>query len=214
MRNAAASLIIVLMIIATPFAIVFSSQVDTEASVNMSTPMVECKELRIGQEIKIRCSADGKEVLNETIRIPAATPEPPTIPSPPAQNPSPTPQPQPSPGPTKNATLPTPAPEATRAPETPAATPRETAEEPLQTVSPGPRQTPSPTATIEPPPVDDTVLSIPEIELDIAEAVGIGTLGLLLLTGLFLLGMYAGYYMGYKDSDKAEAKFYKSLLRR
>lgn len=42
--------------------------------------------------------------------------------------------------------------------------------------------------------------------------VGIGIL--LALAALILLGMYGGYYLGYKDKDKKEAKFLRALLNK
>lgn len=80
------------------------------------------------------------------------------------------------------------------------------------TVTPAPRQGEDEPATIELTPEDDAVVKIPETNLGPAEAAGVGTLAILIVAGLILLGMYAGYYMGYKDSDKAEAQFYRSLL--
>lgn len=67
-------------------------------------------------------------------------------------------------------------------------------------------------ATIEPD--DDGGVTLPEVDLSTGQAIGLGVLGVLGLVFIVLLGMYAGYYMGYKDSDKAEAKFLTSLLRK
>lgn len=61
---------------------------------------------------------------------------------------------------------------------------------------------------------DDTVLSFPKIDLSTPEAVGFGTLALVIIAGLILLGMYGGYYLGFKDSDNKEMKFLRSLLRK
>lgn len=93
------------------------------------------------------------------------------------------------------------------------------------TPEPAPRETVAVTITPQPEPSgqDDTqgdtiepeeepAVVIPEIELSTPEAVGLGTLSILGLALLILLGMWLGYYLGYKDSDKAEAKFYRALL--
>jgi len=104
--------------------------------------------------------------------------------------------------------------------------PVETITAPAQTVTTTPNAGPTSTVTItaEPsrqpateggtigPDNNDTVLTFPKIELSTPEVVGlgIGTVALMML--LIILGMWAGYYLGYKDSDKAEARFLKSLL--
>ena len=41
--------------------------------------------------------------------------------------------------------------------------------------------------------------------------VGIGVITTIIIAGLLLLAMYGGYILGYKDSDKANAKFLSSL---
>jgi hypothetical protein len=68
------------------------------------------------------------------------------------------------------------------------------------TVTATPRQDPSPSGTVDP---DSGVLSnIPPTV--VKTGVGLGIIALLAL--LILLGMYGGYYIGYRDSDKADAK--------
>jgi hypothetical protein len=41
---------------------------------------------------------------------------------------------------------------------------------------------------------------------------GIGLLTLLALIGLILLGMYAGYILGYKDKERKDTDFMRALL--
>lgn len=76
-------------------------------------------------------------------------------------------------------------------------------------------QTPKPDGTIEmPPPKEKGDFTIPEVQLSTPQAVGLTTAAVLLIVLFLLLGMYAGYYLGYKDSDKAEAKFIRAVLRK
>lgn len=81
------------------------------------------------------------------------------------------------------------------------------------TVTSTPRQTGTKGATIEPAPNDGGV-TIPETRLNKIQTIGVGTLAVIIVAGLIILGMYGGYYLGYKDSDKAEAKFLRAMLRK
>ena len=76
------------------------------------------------------------------------------------------------------------------------------------TVTATPRQ-PEPTSgTLDP---DSGVLdSVPPVV--VKAGVGVGIIALLAV--LILLGMYGGYYIGYKDSDKADANFFRALLNK
>jgi hypothetical protein len=48
-------------------------------------------------------------------------------------------------------------------------------------------------------------------KITVAE-VGLGIVATLILMGLFLVGMYAGYVMGYKDKERKDTHFMRSLL--
>lgn len=56
---------------------------------------------------------------------------------------------------------------------------------------------------------DTPSINLPDIT--IGQAVGIGTLALLGLVGLMLLGMFFGYGLGWKDRDRKEKQFLASL---
>jgi hypothetical protein len=83
-----------------------------------------------------------------------------------------------------------------------------------ETVTAEPTGQPATTpGTIEPTPSDDLRPQIfPEVDLGTPGAVGLGFFSILLISTLILIGMYAGYYLGYKDGDKEEAKFLRALL--
>jgi hypothetical protein len=81
-----------------------------------------------------------------------------------------------------------------------------------ETVSPSPRQEPTTPATIDP---SDSIVTIPNIPFvplppKVEAGIGIVLLGALLI----ILGLFSGYYLGYKDAEKNEARFLKSLLNR
>jgi hypothetical protein len=69
-------------------------------------------------------------------------------------------------------------------------------------------------ATIGPSELPQPVIHLPAITINGPTAVGIGIFTIAIFVGLIVLGLWFGYYMGYKDSDKAEAKFLRALLRR
>lgn len=56
----------------------------------------------------------------------------------------------------------------------------------------------------------------PDVDLDDGEVTiveaGLGTLALLALMALILVGMYAGYYLGYKDKEQKDTDFMRALL--
>lgn len=58
---------------------------------------------------------------------------------------------------------------------------------------------------------DNPFVRLPSVSLDKPEAVGVGLAGLLGLMALILAGLYAGYYLGYKDSDRENASFMQAL---
>lgn len=58
---------------------------------------------------------------------------------------------------------------------------------------------------------DNPFVRLPSVTLNKPEAVGIGLAGLLGLMALILAGLYAGYYLGYKDSDRENASFMQAL---
>lgn len=186
--------------------------------------LVSCTDTKIGQQIRINCVAAGVLVLSTTIplptiQLPGATitlpnqtetvtvrPEPITVPGP-TTTVTKTTQPNVEPriiqGPTRTVT-------ASQTVTGPTATSTATV-----TATPTPsRQPVSDGDTMESPDEEDSVVVIPELDLSFPEAVGLGLLSVLAIALLILLGMYSGYYIGYKDSEKQEAKFLRSLLRR
>jgi hypothetical protein len=81
----------------------------------------------------------------------------------------------------------------------------------------GGRQEPSDSATLDTGNPGPTI-SIPDIDLSTPKGAALGTLAILALAGLILLGLWGGYYLGYKDRVKREAEdeasFIKALLNR
>lgn len=51
----------------------------------------------------------------------------------------------------------------------------------------------------------------PPIHLSTPAAVGLGTLTIIILCVLLLLALYGGYMLGYKDSDRQNARFLRAL---
>lgn len=76
--------------------------------------------------------------------------------------------------------------------------------------SPTTRQDPSPDGTIVPDKKTDSV-DLGDGKTTKTE-VGLGILGILVLIGLALLAMWAGYTLGYKDKERKDTNFLRALL--
>jgi phage baseplate assembly protein gpV len=87
----------------------------------------------------------------------------------------------------------------------------------VSTSESGGRQEPSGSATLDSGNPGPTI-NLPDIDLSTPKGIALGTLTVMALAGLILLGLWTGYYMGYKDRVAHEAKdevsFIKSLLNR
>jgi virulence-associated protein VagC len=235
----ASLLVLLVLFVAVGFAASTNFTEDAQAAPAAQPALVNCTDLNIGQQIRIRCTAAGVVVLDTVIDLPVVTLPPVTLPPAPPVTITP---------PRATATVRVPQPQATvtetvRVPveiqlpggtttiirpgegRTVTAQPRPNAPEtvtasalpaPTQTVTLAPERSRQPATegdTIDPG-NDNPDLRIPEVELDAPEAAALGLGVLAIIAALIVLGMWAGYYMGYKDSDKAEAKFLKSLLGR
>jgi hypothetical protein len=210
MRHAVISVFMVMLLVLGPVAFINL----TGNSQAQATEAVTCTQIKVGTQIKLNCTAAGIVVLHEVINLPSVTVpgNPITIRTPghttTVRVPGPT-QTITAPGAittsTDTTTITQPAQTATVRVPGPTATQ-------TTTVTAAPRQTATDSATIDPTPDDSTGIDVPGTNLSPPEAVGIGTLAIIAVACLILLGMYIGYYMGYKDSDKAEAQFYRSLL--
>lgn len=215
----------VMLLVAAPVALIGSTQSNEAVATPVAqADLVSCTDVRVGQSIRIKCTAAGVIVLDETIPLPVVPGDPVTIKVPLPQetvtvrNPVPGPtqtvtEPGTNNGPTATVTIRDPAQPGETVTVRPNGGPVPTVTE-TTTVTPDPRQDGTEDATIDSAPEEDAAVTLPEINLSPPEAVGLGTLALLLIAGLILLGMYAGYYLGYKDSEKREAKFIRSILGR
>jgi hypothetical protein len=76
----------------------------------------------------------------------------------------------------------------------------------VTTVTATTRQDPAPSDTVDPGSGPFDAIPPPVVKA----GVGLGIVAALAV--LILIGMYAGYYIGYKDSEKAEANFFRALL--
>lgn len=109
-------------------------------------------------------------------------------------------------GPTSNVTVSTTETTTARPSDGPTQTVTEQTE---TTVTASPTRQPEPDdgkVEPEPPAVD-----LGDGKTTIVEA-GLGVLSLLALVGLILLGLYAGYVLGYKDRENKDTKFMRALL--
>lgn len=220
MRAISLAIVAFMMFVMIPLAALSNTAPEaTAAPVAQQAPVVTCTQARISlKQVRITCSALGVVVLNSVIDLPSVqvTLPPVTVTLPGAtatvRVPGPTVKVPGPPGPTATVTQIVPgAPGATitRAPQTVTASPTATVTE-NPTVSPSGQPT-TDGGTIGPD-SNDTVLTFPKVELNTPEAVGLGIGAILFLMLLILLGMWAGYYLGYKDSEKNEANFLKTLL--
>jgi hypothetical protein len=228
MKHSIIAVLLVFLLVLAPVG-VFMANNSPEAQAAPATsaePVINCTDIKIGQQVRIKCTAAGIVVLNTVVdlpvvQLPGATIKLPgeteTITKGPTKTITATPGNN-EPGATVTITKPAqPGPTTTLRPNgqpVPMVT-KTTTETQTTTVTATPSATATTGGTIDPrTDKDDGVIQIPETTLDAPEAVGIGTLAVFLMALLILLGMYAGYYMGYKDSEKAEADFFRSLLRK
>lgn len=205
-----------------PSARVPTETVDIEECYSIRQPGISIKFECVDKDGAIipnsRITLDPDDIKTEFIPGPTVTVRPPPPPAPPRATVTVTERPRVVPQPPRETITVTPAPRTV-------------------TITPEPRIVPGPTETVtetpapdtpdrtrqpdtnrgtinedEPIPDADHALTFPQWSVSAPEAVGLGTLSILLLMLLILVGMWLGYYMGYKDSDKADAKFLRSLL--
>ena len=214
MKRITAAFLIILLLMACLLA-------GADANRANAADPVECT-VRVGNVI---CVAAGVTILNQPLNLPTVQVTVPgptvTLPPPPRATvtntvtvPGPTVTAPAAPGATQTITEPgsvttiTTGPTAgpTRLPgATQSVTETATA---VTTVTATPRQDPSPSGTLDPD--SGTIFNLPAPI--VKTGVGFGIVSLLAL--LILLGMYGGYILGYKDSDKADANFFRALLNK
>lgn len=127
------------------------------------------------------------------------------------------------PGPTETVTdtVRVPGPTATTTVSEPSGTETIYLQSPTETVTKTPEAIPAPTVTetvtntvtkeveVDKPQPDGVLFDPPP--LTVPGAVGYSVLALLLMCGLILLGLWLGYILGYKDSEREERKFLEAL---
>ncbi len=220
-----ARVIAILTVLVMMFTLIPMAAASNSAPPDAPEPVVNCTSLRVGLDrVEIKCTAAGIVVLDTTVALPPG----PTITLPPIL------------GPTKTVTVEVPGPRETRTIEVEVPGPTQTVTAPAATetvvqsgptsqatvtasgptsqttatttVTTDPGQEPSEAGTMDPEP-SDPVISIP-LPDDPLEAAALGTGALLILAALILLGLYLGYYLGYRDSNSKNANFMRALLNR
>lgn len=168
-----------------------------------------------------------------TVTAPPVTQPPATVTLPPVTLPPLPAITQIIPGPTKTATVTVPGPTSTTTVEQPGGTETIYLQGPTQTQTvAGPTVTKTANATPALPAPTQTVTSTvtqtvtKEVRVDnhesdnvlfdpppltVKSAVGYSALALLVVAGLIVLGLWLGYILGYKDSERKEAKFLSAL---
>lgn len=169
--------------------------------------LVTCTNEIVGDNVKIRCKAAGVIVLNQTVKLPNVTQ---TIPVPgPTQTETVTDKVTVTlPGTTETVTIP--ANEKTVS----VTLPPETVTKTVEVAQDRSRQPGADSGTIESRPEEGGSAVFPEVRLDRVQVAALGFLTVFAMMSLVLIGMYSGYYLGYKDSDREEAQFLRSLLGR
>lgn len=211
MRTRLASILAVVLMAFTllPAAVV------SNAEPAQAVDVINCTSVRIDSgHVEIKCTAAGIIVLDTTVNLPPG----PTVTLPPLPGTTVTVH---VPGPSQTQTIKVPIPGPTQTVHVtatvsvrPSATPEatvtttETVPGPTTTITTG--QVDNGGGTIDQEP-DDPVVSIPNIDSP-AEAAGIGAILFLILMALILLGLYLGYILGYKDSDRKSADFIQAML--
>lgn len=204
----------VIALVLVPILVIGSAQHNAAKA----DPIVKCSV----HKNTVTCTAAGVVVLQEQLPLPTVTIKVP-LPQRTIKVPGPTVR---VPGPTHTSVV-----ERTKIETVPGPITIKTMRVPsTKTVSPAPQSTitvtaspeitqdrsrqPRPTPATLVPPARHSVINVPAISLSAPAAVGIGLLTLAILAGLIILGLWAGYYLGYKDSDRAERKFLRALLRK
>lgn len=225
MRTRIASILVVLLMAFTlvPAAVVSNSQPAQAVDV------INCTSFKISSdEVRIQCTAAGIIVLNTVVDLPAGPTVEVNVPGPTQTVTVRVPGPRTTqtievavPGPTKSVTATAPPVTSTETVTAGGPTKSSTVTETVkatQTVT----TTPSSTGQVDngggtidqdTDPPSDPVVSIPDINTP-AQAAAVGGLILLGLSLLALLALFAGYYFGYKDSDKENAGFMAGMVQR
>lgn len=168
--------------------------------------VVKCEPLILGDKIKVICTLGGIKVFNFTYDLPTVE-----VPVPEISEITEFVTLPPLPGPTE--TVRVPGPTVTNNVPGPTSTvsipgPTETVTESI-TASPGQGDTMP--GTIDPPDKEPAV-NLPEINLSLPQAVGLGIATVIAVMVLILAGMYGGYYLGHRDGTKEEVTFLRALL--
>lgn len=72
------------------------------------------------------------------------------------------------------------------------------------------RQGPTNYVTVRPPPDDGNVIETILPDGPVGKA-AVATLSIIILMALLILGMWIGYYLGFKESDRSNVRFLKAL---
>lgn len=175
-----------------------------------ATDVINCTSLRIStDQVRIQCTAAGLVVLNTVVNLPPGPTIEVTLPAATVTVRVPGPSETqtikvPVPGPTKTVHVT----ETVLGPSSAPSTATVTVPGPTITMTTG--QVDNDDGTLDPEP-DDPVVSIPNIDSP-AKAAGLGLALLLIIIGIALCGLYAGYVLGYKDSDRKSADFIQAML--
>lgn len=212
MKRLLSVLVVVTMLVVCLFAGLDANKTQAQAS----EPPVTCTV----QVSNVICVAAGVTILNQHLTLPTVTVPGPTVTIPPIR----TTQTVTVPGPTQTVTAPgavqtitepgsvvTETVKPTNGPSAlPTATQTVTAGglTSVTTVTATPGQDDADDGTLDPD--SGPLAAIPPTVVKAGVGVGI----IALLAALILLGMYGGYYIGYKDSDKADANFFRALLNK
>lgn len=219
MKARIASIVVVLFMALVMIPIAWHSNTQAEAY----DPAVNCSQVRIDKDtVQINCSIAGVAVAPIYVQLPTVPPVTVNVPVPGATqtikvN---------IPGPTKTVTVAVTAPGATQTVHEPGPTKtvtvRPTPNSPSALPSSGGQSssgsgtvettvTATTTVTAEPSTgPNDPVISIPGVP-DVVNKAALGLLSIIALVALMLVGMWLGYYIGYRDSDSANARFMRAL---
>ncbi len=210
-KSIAAIIVLLLMlVIVVPTS---SSNNAGEQAQAAQTPVVNCQVVT-GPPVRVVCKALGATVLDTAITVPTITLPPIQLPG---ETTTVTVPPVEIPGPTQTVTEP--------AGPQPTATVTENSTQ-TETVTIEPSQLPEPpTVTVTEPGQETTdyvtVVPTPQAEPNdddngilpdtIVEKAAVTTLGIILLMGLIILGMWLGYYLGRKDENREQTSFLKAM---